>query len=333
MLHGRSNLDILDELDGHVAGHIEAKKALISLVNRSKIRHHQKWIEQIYKDYLIQPHKLLLLGQSGTGKTHMVECLHDIVDFPLVRVDATKLNPTGASGGVSEEALRKLIVKKAKEYCEIKRGYYHSIDGAIDQTVVFVDEIDKLGRSFDSSGNWNTHVQSNFLTLFDNKAEFAGVSFIFAGAFTEITNDNLNKSKPIGFNHPSDGVGKRDELDARVVKAGLIPELVGRLTSLVELDIFTVNDYYDILVQKLIPNKLIELAFFNTFDISLHEDQLQAMAKSAYNSGQGIRSLKRQLDREFMDVEFYNEYKLNKPKLLEGTGEKGGEGYDYNFED
>lgn len=116
MIHGRSNLDILDELDGYVSGHYEAKKALISLVNRAKIRHHQKWIEGIHKDYLIQPHKLLLIGQSGTGKTHLVESLQDILDFPLIRIDATKMNPTGAGGGIKEEDLRRILSFNRRDY-------------------------------------------------------------------------------------------------------------------------------------------------------------------------------------------------------------------------
>lgn len=316
MLHGKRNKEILDELDGHVSGHLEAKKALISLVNRSKIRHHQKWIEGIHKDYLIQPHKLLLIGQSGTGKTHLVETLQDILEFPLIRLDATKLNPTGAGGGVKEEDVRREIIKKADEWMKKKKGFYHSLQGTIDQMVVFIDEIDKLGRSFDSSGNWNNHVQSNFLTLFDNKNEFSGVSFIFAGAFTDITGEESVKKSSIGFTAQDHKPESKGEMDERVVKAGLIPELVGRLTSIVELDKFTEEDYYNILVDRLIPKKLLTLAFFNTFDIDLHEDDLRGMASRASKSGQGIRSLQRQLDKYYLDIEFENEYKLHKPRLL-----------------
>ena len=220
MLHNLSNYEILLELNSQVAGHESAKKALINLVNRSKIRHHQKWIEQMHKDYLIAPHKLLLIGQSGTGKTHMIEKLQEIVDFPLIRLDATKLNPTGASGGSKEEDVRKMIIEKAAEYCQVKKGYYHSMEGTIDQVVVFVDEIDKLGKRSDSSGNWNTHVQANFLTLFDNKAEFAGVSFIFAGAFADMTKYDNSTKKQIGFSHDKKKEGDRGDIGEKVVQEG-----------------------------------------------------------------------------------------------------------------
>lgn len=312
MLHGKRNIDILNELDGYVSGHIEAKKALISLVNRSRIRHYQKLVEGIHKEYLIQPHKLLLIGQSGTGKTHLVESLQSVLDFPLIRIDATKLNPTGASGGVKEESLRNMINKKAKECVELNPRKYFSVEGAIDQMVVFIDEIDKLGKPFESSGNWNTNVQSNFLTLFDNKSEFAGVSFIFAGAFTSITGEETHVKKSIGFTAGEIQADARKQIDELVVDSGLIPELVGRLTSIVELDKFSEDDFYDILVDRLIPKKLQTLAFFNTFDVLLTEEQLREMSNKAYHSGQGIRSLQRQLDKEYLDVEFENEYKSNR---------------------
>jgi len=317
MIHGKRNADLLDELGDYVSGHLEAKKSLINVINRSKIRHHQKWIEGIHKDYLIKPHKLLLIGQSGTGKTHLVESLQSIVDFPLIRLDATKLTPTGAGGGIKEEDIRKLITKKAEEYTRLKKGFYHSIEGTIDQMVVFIDEIDKLGTSFDSSGNWNNHVQSNFLTLFDNKTDYAGVSFIFAGAFSKITGEEEVKKNSIGFTKDDTVKKSREEMDAQIVKAGLIPELVGRLTSIVELDKFSEEDYYEILVDRIVPKKLVDLAFFNKFDTELTESELRELAKKAYDSGQGIRSLQRQLDKLFVDVEFENEYKLHKPKLIE----------------
>lgn len=316
MLHNKRNSEILAELDGYVDGHTEAKKALISLVNCSKIRHHQKWIERIHKDYLIPAHKVLLIGQSGTGKTHLVESLQDLLEFPLIRLDATKLNPTGASGGVKEDDLRRQIKTKAKEWCEAKRGFYHSVDGTIDQMVVFIDEIDKIGKSFESSGNWNTHVQSNFLTMFDNKNEFAGVSFIFAGAFTDITKNETAKVQ-IGFTCDRSIIKSRQEIDEQVVKAGLIPELVGRLTNIVELDKFSEQDFYKILTERLIPAKLQELAFFNVFDSELSEERLKEMAKSAYNSGQGIRSLQRQLNKIYSDAEFDNEYKSHRARQIE----------------
>jgi ATP-dependent Clp protease ATP-binding subunit ClpX len=172
MLWGDTNSVVYDRLSEYISGHDALKKALIGLANRSQFRYDQKWFKGVNEDYLLPSSKLLILGPSGTGKTYSVESLVKIVRMLLVRVDATKFNPTGASGGIKESDLRKLIVDNAIKAHEQFPRIYYSVEEAIDQTVVFVDEIDKLGAAFDSSGKWNSHVQSNFLTLLDNKAEF-----------------------------------------------------------------------------------------------------------------------------------------------------------------
>lgn len=297
-------------MEEYVAGHMEAKKALISLVNRSKRRHRQKFGEQqMHDDYLLAPSKVLLLGASGTGKTHLVESLQKIVSFPLIKIDATKLNPTGASGGIKEKDLQDMIMAEARLWVantKYSGAEYNSIEGTVDQMVVFIDEIDKLGRSFDSSGNWNSHTQSNFLTLFDNKEEFSGVSFIFAGAFTSITGEDAKKSLSIGF-HKHTASTNDVNLDEQLVKAGLIPELVGRLTNIVALDKFTEEDFFQILKTRLHPKKEIDLASMGIFDLVLDEKRGREMAAHAFKSGQGIRALQRQLEKEYADLEFMHE--------------------------
>ncbi len=314
MLHYRSNQEILRDMEEYVSGHIEAKKALIMLLDRSKRRHRQKFDTGMHRDFLLAPSKVLLLGASGTGKTHLIESLHQIIDFPLVKVDATKLNPTGASGGIKERDLQELIIAEAQLYVSSRlgsRAEYNSLEGAIDQTVVFIDEIDKLGHSFDSSGNWNSHVQSNFLTLFDNKDEFAGVSFIFAGAFSNITKPGADKKGSLGFN-PGEHKESKRNLDDLIVKAGLIPELVGRLTNIIELDKFTIKDYYEILKTRLHPKKEIDLASLGIFDVILSEERGMEIAQHAFESGMGVRALQRQLEKEYLDLEFGYENDLLK---------------------
>jgi ATP-dependent Clp protease ATP-binding subunit ClpX len=307
-----NNQLILDELDYYVVGHQEAKKALIALLTRSKLRHYQKYMKEMDEEFLISPMKVLLIGSSGSGKTHLLESLQKIVHFPLVRVDATQMNPAGAGGGIKPNDLRKMVIDEAKEACEMFPGKYFSVGGAIDKTVVFIDEVDKLGTSFESSGNWNKHVQSNFLTMFDNKTDYAGLSFIFAGAFNEITKIK-EVSNSIGFN-PSKHVADKACLDDALVTNGLIPEIVGRLTHIVELDRFDKDMYLYILKKKLLPKKIMDLAAYGVFEVA--DDVLEAIADRASKSNQGVRYLHRALDMHFLEEEFkagisysiYNDY-------------------------
>lgn len=308
MINDKSNHKILEELDRVVAGHTLAKKQLINLISRSRLRHYQKYMQLRHEDYCLSPNKLLLIGGSGTGKTFLVQSLQKIVDFPLIYIDATKLNPTGASGGVNSGSLATMIRNKAEQLVKEAREYYPSVEGTIDRMVVFVDEIDKLALPFESSGNWNKHVQSNFLTIFDDKGEFAGVSFIFAGAFSDLTNRKIEIKTSIGFNHaPKEEEKAKIIDDEALIKFGLIPELIGRINAIVQLDEFSVEDYYKILTEKLIPKKQYDMENFHIYELGITEDELRALCVTAQKSGQGIRSLKRELDKLFVDREFDHE--------------------------
>jgi len=306
MLHGKSNRAVLEELDRLVYGHQHAKKSLITLVNRSKLRHYQKWGEMLDDEFLIKPSKCLLVGGSGTGKTYLVQSLAKIANFPLLIIDGSSLNPTGASGGIKPEKLRQMIVKKAEEYAALKGDTYFSIDGVIDQMVVFVDEFDKISSHYDGSsgGNWNEHTQTHFLTMFENHSEFSGVSWIFAGAFTGIDSKETPKKAGIGFNLAHEEVENIEISDEDIVKYGMLPEIVGRLTSICRLDKLTEDDFYNILVEKVIPNKIMELSYFKIDDIDVTEKQLRGYAKGAVGSSQGVRYLYREIEKYFLDIEF-----------------------------
>lgn len=298
-----SNKEILELLSQEVYGHEKAKKILISLVQRSRLRHYQKYIKLMNDDLLVKPMKALLLGESGTGKTFMLERLSKIFNFPLIKLDATHLNPTGASGGINPEKLKSLINKNAEEFYANDPQYF-SEESVVDQTVVFIDELDKLGLSFDSGTNWNRHVQSSFLTIFDNKDEFAGVSFVFAGAFTQIKDKRkVDNKSSIGFLEV-----EKDEinsfLDIEVVKAGIIPELVGRLTAIVEMDVFKEKDLEYILCNIVFPKKQIDLASCGVFDLKLSKKEIKEIVKKASESGQGVRYMNRAVDNIFLELEF-----------------------------
>ncbi len=319
MINSKSNAEILDQLNGLVWGHDLAKKSLINLINRSKIRHHQKYIMMQKDADLLQPGKCLLIGGSGTGKTYLIQMLQKILKFPLLILDATQLNPTGASGGIKAADLNKLIAGKASEHMKLHPNLFHSIEGTVDQMVVFIDEIDKLGKSFESSGNWNSHVQSNFLTIFENNHENYGISFIFAGAFTGLEKEqkfNKKIGSTIGFNRvdsvpESAGIAAIDNLDEAIVKYGMMPELVGRISSIVALDTLTEDNYYDILINKLVPEKLNSGREYFQFDrSSLTDEHARTIAKKACEGGQGVRSLKRELDLHFAELEFNYEERI-----------------------
>jgi len=299
-------------LDDDVTGHEAAKKALIVMLNRSRVRCHQKYVKLMDNDLLIKPLKLLLIGASGTGKTHLVTTLSKVCCVPLIKVDATDLVPTGGSGGIKSEKLYKMIEEEALVMAKMYPKLYPYIEYAIEHAIVYVDEIDKLGTSFESSGNWNKHVQSNFLTLFDNKEEFAGVSFIFSGAFADITKEKP-VAKKLGFTHHVDDHHDHEEsvlLDQQILKAGIIPELLGRINMIVELDKFNIEDYKGIIKDRIIPKKAIDLMALGCPELELSEEDVLFIATKAAKSGQGVRYAQREVDRICLEHEFNSDAKL-----------------------
>jgi ATP-dependent Clp protease ATP-binding subunit ClpX len=287
----------MNDINEAVYGHAQAKKVLAVLVKRSKDRYYKKCVLGI--EDVPASLKCLLIGQSGTGKTHLIDSLSKIHKFPLIRIDATQLMPTGNTDGLNVKQLKKLIKDKVDlELAQSKDrhdGRYHSAEGVMNQLVVFVDEFDKLGTSFDSSGNWNKHVQANFLTMIDNKEEFEGISWVFAGAFSGLyAKEHIKRG--IGFSSSLSSEKETTAIsDQDIIKAGVIPEMVGRISLIVQLDDFTEADYKTVLSERLLKNYT---------ELTLSDEQMNDIVKKAYDSGQGIRSLTRQLEMLSIDAEF-----------------------------
>ncbi len=307
MLDERSNIELLKEYDERVVGNTAAKKSLINMINKSRVRSHFRFKLQLDEEQLPTPLTILLAGASGTGKSHLVRSLARIVDFPLVCVDANQLGPTGGSGGITPRKLQIKIFDAADEYYKKHKNRLSSVDEALDQTVVFIDEFDKLAYEYASS-NWNQGVQAAFLTILEaQEPAFAGVSFILAGAFSPmLKKEKAEKKKSgLGFNF-AEQEEEHDDFEAKLVAEGLMPEIVGRIDTVHEMQVLTEEDYSAILT-RLIRAKTEEYMYRN-FDISTLDIDTHTIVKKAIKSGQGARSMIRDLNKIMTDIEFDLEY-------------------------
>ena len=326
-----TNLEILWQLNHLVHSHEKAKKLLITVVNRSKLRYLQKWRDGVDDDKLVSTLNCTLIAKSVTGKTHLIESLAKVMDFPFVKVDASQFTRTSASGGISQESLRSTIRKKAKEYVEIstflRDGRYNSIDGVIDQMIVFVDEVCKLAYTATANSSWQKETQGGFLTTFDKYAEFAGVSFIFAGAFSGLDYKNSDLSqKSIGFVTNADKkTESSSDLDQKLIQYGLIPELVGRMGVICALDDLQESDYYSILVDRLLSAKQMQLYYIGINDFDISNADIDSIVKDAMKSGLGVRYMQQRLDNIAIEYEFNHglspDYFIKKRLKLDDTTE------------
>jgi len=294
------NKEIYDALSEVVCGHDHAKKVLINVINRSKFRHYQKWGLLENDDKLMKLSNCLLIGDSGTGKTLLVETLSKIMKVPYLKIDATELNPTGASGGLKQKNVVELITDAAKEFLSRQDGSW-SLNSVLDQAIVFVDEIDKLGNK--CSDSWNAHVQANFLTMFENKGKLNGITYIFAGAFCGL-NKYDEKIKSIGFSYSVDSKTTKKDLSQEIIKFGIIPELVGRMENIVLLDNLRIEDYKKILMLQIIPRANRRLRLCRLKELSPTEDELDGISSDAHKSGLGVRALEISINNLLVDIEF-----------------------------
>ncbi len=301
--HELSNVELLTRLDKHVYGHRRAKIALINLLYRTRLNYYNQNVLNLHKEVVVKNKNLFLVGESGSGKTHLVESLHKIIDFPLLMLDATQLTPSGNSEGISIKRIELRIKAKIDEY--IKLPGYFSEEGVASQMIVFIDEMDKLAKAFESSGNWNRQIQSTLLRFIENKGTYKNLTFIFAGAFSDADLRKPNYEKPLGFVTNSDvNCDTPMDLHKELIKYGLLAELVGRVSGVIQLDSFEDSDYHHILTNKVIVAKHKELELYGVELPTFSLEQRESIVKKAKDSGCGVRMLYTEVDRLTEELEF-----------------------------
>lgn len=288
---------IIEELDKVLSGQKEYKETLAI----AGYNHVMRWYNAVESKHLIEPPRftVLVTGPTGCGKTAGVEALGHILGLPFLHLDATHIAIPGFQGTSLAQSL---------SYFEAEIGRTPMKD-VFSRSIIFIDEIDKLGCPNPSTrhADHNVAMQHTLLTTLDGTTcssassrdvDTKNMLFILAGAFEPCFSARDVGVTRIGFNAESHSNPESVYKTALTVKeleaSGIIRELLGRISVITPVYKLSRSEIKDALenVQNSILEQFATLFYLHEQDLPFKDQDLDMIVDKLYNSPYGMRHSK-----------------------------------------
>ncbi|HNR19776.1 MAG TPA: ATP-dependent Clp protease ATP-binding subunit ClpX [Bacteroidia bacterium] len=312
-------------LDEYIIGQDEAKKVMsVAVYNHYKRLLHKGKPEKD-KDVEIEKSNIIMVGETGTGKTLLARTIAKILNVPFCIADATVLTEAGYVGEDVESVLTRLLQSADYDVAAAEKG------------IVYIDEIDKIARKGDNpsitrdvSGEG---VQQGLLKMLESTVinvppqggrkhpeqkmtpvNTQHILFICGGAFDGIEKVIARRlhTKAIGYSAKDRAAGiDKDNMMQYVAPTdlksfGLIPELIGRLPALTFLNALDKTSLRRILTE---PKNALTKQYEKLFDLegiklSFDDDVLDFIVDKAIEFKLGARGLRSICEAIMIDIMF-----------------------------
>lgn len=328
--------EIYEFLNQYVIGQDDAKKYLSVAV----YNHYKRLSQKQDDDVDIEKSNIILVGPTGTGKTLLAKTIAKLLNVPFTIVDATVLTQAGYVGEDIESLLTRLLQVADYDVAKAEKG------------MVFIDEIDKIARKGDNpsitrdvSGEG---VQQGLLKLLEGSivnvppqggrkhpeqrmipVNTKDILFICGGAFDGIEQKIAHRLNTHVVGYSTDPARQRIQRDnylkfvapQDLKSFGLIPEIIGRLPILTNLEPLNRDALRRVLTEpkNAIVRQYVKLFEMDGVKLSFSDDALDLIVDKAIEYKLGARGLRSIVESIMIDSMF--DIPTEKPETFEVTRE------------